>query len=139
MTSHELVTLSAVLFNQAKHYYQFGNYTFARHQFTKVIALTPDAAAAWFQRGLVYMKLGLWQEAIEDFTQALALGARDVFGARGLAYLGLAEDIQDLQGWTLYNQSKADLEAALAQQPEDQVIQALGYVCEQLDAWGEAT
>ncbi|NCC35857.1 MAG: tetratricopeptide repeat protein [Chloroflexia bacterium] len=39
----------------------------------EVLKLTPDAAAAWYQRGLVKRSLAQWEAAVADMEQAVAL------------------------------------------------------------------
>lgn len=47
----------------------------AEADFTDAVELTPNYYLSWQGRGSFYVELGLWQEAADDFRQALALGA----------------------------------------------------------------
>jgi regulator of sirC expression with transglutaminase-like and TPR domain len=38
----------------------------------EVLTLVPDAAAEWYQRGLVYRSLAQWDAALADMEQAVA-------------------------------------------------------------------
>ena len=45
----------------------------AIQDFSRVIALRPSDAAAWFNRGLAHAGLGLDPRAVDDFTRAATL------------------------------------------------------------------
>ncbi|MBI5892319.1 MAG: tetratricopeptide repeat protein, partial [Deltaproteobacteria bacterium] len=56
--------------------------------FNKVIALDPNYAKAYYNRGLAYGKKGQHDRAIEDFNKAIALKSdyANAYSGRGLAY-----------------------------------------------------
>ena len=61
--------------------------------FNKAIALRPDNAQAYYNRGLLYQSQHQHQFAIDDFTTALALTTQktDLYVARALSYLAIGD------------------------------------------------
>ena len=60
----------------------------AAQEFTKAIELDPDYAAAYYNRGFAYGKLGQYQRGIEDFDKAIQLDPdyAENYYSRGLAH-----------------------------------------------------
>lgn len=63
-------------------------YDKAIEAYTKAIALNPNYAKAYNNRGLVYDKKGQYDRAIEDFNRAIALNPNyaEAYNNRGIAY-----------------------------------------------------
>jgi tetratricopeptide (TPR) repeat protein len=56
--------------------------------FSKAIELNPQYAAPYHERGVAYVSLGNYQQAIKDFSKAIELEPQvaKVYYIRGLAY-----------------------------------------------------
>eukprot|EP00747_Dinoflagellata_sp_TGD_P210055 gnl/TRDRNA2_/TRDRNA2_83386_c0_seq1.p1 gnl/TRDRNA2_/TRDRNA2_83386_c0~~gnl/TRDRNA2_/TRDRNA2_83386_c0_seq1.p1 ORF type:complete len:684 (+),score=135.16 gnl/TRDRNA2_/TRDRNA2_83386_c0_seq1:63-2114(+) len=126
-------------------YRDMGDYDKALADFDSVIALEPEKAKHYYNRGVVYHRMTCReQDAIEDLSKALELGSSDagVYCERGLAWRALgnmAQAVNDLtsaigaeskavffahraqclfeQG--LYDRAEMDLSHALALEPRD--------------------
>ena len=88
----------------------------AFNDFNKAIAIRPDNAQAYYNRGLLYQSQRQHQYAIDDFSTAIGLSQNEAepFIARGLSYMAIndfkaaASDLDDavsaepqsLQAWT---------------------------------------
>jgi tetratricopeptide (TPR) repeat protein len=57
-------------------FYRTGMYAEAEREFRRVIELTPDAADARFQLGLIALRQARWQEAVDAFTAAMERAGR---------------------------------------------------------------
>jgi tetratricopeptide (TPR) repeat protein len=101
----EALAQQAVAQRQAERYAQ------ALALLEQALALRPDYASAWLQRGLVRMAQNQDAEAIPDLTQALQLDARlvDAWAGRALAHLVTGRGAE----------AEHDLAAALAIAPDD--------------------
>ncbi|MFC1888549.1 tetratricopeptide repeat protein [Thermodesulfobacteriota bacterium] len=79
--------------------------------YTKVIALDPKNAYAYFYRGLAYGELGNYQQVIKDYDKAIALDPKDswAYYNRGLAYMLMGN----------YQQAIKDYDKAIALDPKD--------------------
>ena len=78
------------------------DYLSAIDLFAKAIAFNPQAAEAYYRRGLAYYNLGQLEQAIEDYDKSLDLDAQqvDVYLNRAIAFLDLGRiqsSIIDLQ------------------------------------------
>jgi tetratricopeptide (TPR) repeat protein len=74
--------------------------------YSKVIELEPGNNGAWYNRGLVYQKLGQWQEALDDFSRILQVAPKD-----GTALRARAEVHAAMGEWA---KAIADYEKAIA-------------------------
>lgn len=68
----------------------------AHQDYTKAIELQPKYYHVWLERGALYVRLGLWHRAAEDYAQAFRLGAPtdgpDWWGVPQLLWLGGKKD-----------------------------------------------
>jgi len=69
--------VDAMRFLAAVYVKQGNNFRDAEALLLRVTRIVPDFAAAWFDLGQVYLKLGKRMEAIEAFTQATVLAPRN--------------------------------------------------------------
>ncbi len=101
----EALAQQAVAHRQAERYPQ------ALALLEQALALRPDYATAWLQRGLVLMAQNHDVQAIPDLTRALQLDARlvDAWAGRALAHLAAGQAAE----------AERDLAAALAIAPDD--------------------
>ena len=72
-------------------YYQLGQYQAALADFSRALALNPDAALVpllLFERGMTYRQLGQHEAALADFSHALVLNPHHdrIFYERALVY-----------------------------------------------------
>jgi tetratricopeptide (TPR) repeat protein len=69
--------------------------------YAQAIALNPQDAEAFNNRGIVYYDLGEREKAINDFEQAIALNPQygEAFYNRGIVYYGLGEDEKAIAGF----------------------------------------
>ena len=65
----------------------------ALNDFNKAIAIRPDSAQGYYNRGLLYQSQPQHQFAIDDFSTAISLAPNQVepLTARGLSYLAVNE------------------------------------------------
>lgn len=95
------------IFQQGKQKYEQRKYKEAIASFDGAIRLKPDFIQALVYRGLAYKKIGKLEEAINDYTQALALSAKDqqmqslIHYNRGLAYSDLRKTQESIDDFTL--------------------------------------
>jgi len=75
----------------AQELYKQGNPALAIEHYKKALEINPYYAESHNNRGIVYSKLGRWQEAIKDFSQAIKIKPdyADAHYNRGNAYLNL--------------------------------------------------
>jgi len=73
--------------NESDWQYQIDNYT-------KCLLIDPDAADAYFYRGIASNELGRYEDAIADFTKAISIDPDDVlaYNNRGLSYSKLGNE-----------------------------------------------
>ena len=98
-------------------YYKLGRFDEALERYNAILALRPKEVDAYYQRGLVKLEQGFYQEAISDFDMAVSLDAQDYglyidiysilkkhgYEEEGMAYLNKAMDNGD-KGMTAYEQ-----------------------------------
>ena len=97
------------------------DYEQAVENLSEVIALEPDNAEAYYQRGLAYGHLENWEQALADFDTAIELAADDprAYSKRALVYLPLGDSAQAI----------ADCNQALKLDPDHaEAYQTLGMV-----------
>lgn len=95
--------------NRAKSLFDQGNYTEASHELSRLIAVEPRNAEAYFLRGNTALTLQSFEQAAADYSQAIRLEASltDAYIYRGYLY-ALSQN---------YAQAMADFEQALQQTP----------------------
>jgi adenylate cyclase len=72
----------------------FNDYDTAREMVDRAVALNPNAALAWGQRGFTYLRAGQPKDAIRSFERAIRLSPFDPwlfarFTGMGIAFIGL--------------------------------------------------
>jgi serine/threonine protein kinase/Tfp pilus assembly protein PilF len=79
-------------FGEALHHH--GNRLEAIRAYTEAIERDPPVAQAHYNRGLVYLDMGAWQSALEDFLKVPPGAYPDdvLYGSRGIALLELGRD-----------------------------------------------
>ena len=84
MNNDEAIRLA----KQGNQHFAAGEFDLAIECYNKAIALDPEDAEAFYNRGLAYDKKGEFDLAIQDFDQAIALNPEDAkaFYNRGVAY-----------------------------------------------------
>ena len=84
ISSHEL---------QGKKYFLEGNLSFSITAFTKALSQDPGSLGARLARGAAYLKLGQFDEALEDLTAVLEGGGdcEKAFFFRGVVYMNKNE------------------------------------------------
>jgi tetratricopeptide (TPR) repeat protein len=82
----------------------------SHNQLTKVIALNPDDANAYFKRGVTYLKLRQYDKALVNFNKAIALNPYDP-----LAYFNRGNIYGIFQQ---YDKALSDVNKAIALQPD---------------------
>jgi tetratricopeptide (TPR) repeat protein len=80
-----------------------------RWHLDRLIAAAPDDARHWAARGDVHAWLGQWQQAVNDYTEAVRRGREDV-------RLGRADAYAELGRW---QEAAADLARVVEQQPDN--------------------
>lgn len=81
----------------------------AEADYTAAVELTPAYYLAWRGRGSLYVRLGLWEEAAEDFREALSLGVEPT-GSEWVGVPALFALVGDQQQ---YEQLRGDLLARM--------------------------
>jgi WD40 repeat protein/Flp pilus assembly protein TadD len=96
-----------------------GNFEEAIATLSEAIALDPEFANAYHNRGEVYYKLDNYEQAIADYTTALELKPNNAvtYQRRGLAYFMLGNSEQDPQIWE--QKALPDYERAIELDPKD--------------------
>ena len=74
--SEQTIQQAATLFEQGVAAADKGDFQQAIHNYTQVIALTPNHAGTYYNRGNAYSELKDYSSAIRDYTQAIALNPR---------------------------------------------------------------
>jgi Flp pilus assembly protein TadD len=89
---------------------KYSDPTQARNYWDKVIAANPRQAEAYNNRGLAFYNLKLYQQAIEDFSQALRLNPHyaEALNNRGNAYYAMDQ----------YEKAEADFNQSLQLKPK---------------------
>jgi len=96
-------------FDRGNDYLAQGQYVLAVEEYTQVIEIDPEQAAAYHNRGLAYSRLGDADRAIADFSKALSIQEdADTYVLRGDAYR-LTDD---------YDRALADFDRALELNPD---------------------
>ena len=90
---------------------RLGQYQLAIEDFNKVIAIKPNYAYAYYNRGIVYAKTGRYQLAIEDYNKAIAIEPDyvDAYNNRGIAYCVFGR----------YRRAVEDFNEAIRLKPDD--------------------
>ena len=78
---------------------------------SNAITVMPDFSAAYYERGLINVRLNMFHEAIRDFTKTVELNPQDVMAMnnRGLAYA---------RGLNKYNEAIRDFTRSIELEPE---------------------
>jgi tetratricopeptide (TPR) repeat protein len=101
-------------FRRADFYTDLKEYSKSVDEYTLGLARTNQTdlmITAYYNRGLMYLKLKLFEKAIADYNKALELGAADsdVYNNRGNAYAELGQ----------YEKALPDFQKALARNPQN--------------------
>lgn len=82
--------------------YDMGNYRGAIRDYTKVIEISPNDAAAYNNRGISKVELRDYNGAIRDYTKAIEISPNDAdaYINRGLAKLVLGDKIGACLDWS---------------------------------------
>lgn len=109
--------------NQGLQYAEQENYQEAIEAFSEVInALKPDLAETYFQRGLIYHRLGDYEQAVADYNKAIESNPELVGAYRKLAHVYY--ELGD------YEQSIANCNRVIELAPDDTeayVMRGIGY------------
>jgi Tfp pilus assembly protein PilF len=86
---------------QGKKLSKEGDYDAAIKQFTQVIMLNPEYAAAYNERGYAYQSKGEYDLAIQNYTQAIVLDEdyKDAYNNRGYVYYKKSEYDRAIQNF----------------------------------------
>lgn len=90
--AEDKIFLAHQKYEEAKRFYEQGDYNSAIVSFTQVIELTPDNAQAHYMRGSSYDKLHEYAQAISNYSKAIQFSPRDrnwYYSCRGTAYFKL--------------------------------------------------
>ena len=98
----------------AQELYKQGNPALAIEHYKKALEINPYYAESHNNRGIVYSKLGRWQEAIKDFSQAIKIKPdyADAHYNRGNAYLNLGRHQDAIESYKQAIRIKPDLAEA---------------------------
>lgn len=119
------------LFDQALRKYREGDYEGAILDYGKAIALNPEDADTYSNRGLAYYKLKEYLKAIEDYDKSIMLDSKnaDFYVKRGIVY----DDLQK------YSRAIEDYDTAIALNPEVAFVYGLrGFAQHNLDNKSQA-
>lgn len=88
---------------------------------TQALNYIPEEGDVWHNRGMAYIHMGMWQEAISDFSQAILRGPdADSYIQRAMVYYHIEK----------YHEARRDLESALQLNPNKvETLLKLGQVC----------
>ena len=91
--SAQTIKQITALFERGKIAYSKGDFQQAIRNLTQVIAIYPNFAEAYNNRGLAYKNLKDYSSAIRDYTQAIALNPNyaEAYVNRGIAYTDLRD------------------------------------------------
>ena len=100
--SEQTLQQAAALFEQGNSATANGNFQQAVHDYTQVIALNPNHAGTYVNRGSAYANLKDYSSAIRDYTQAIALNPNDAmaYDNRGNAYSELKDHSSAIRDYT---------------------------------------
>lgn len=78
----------------------YGNYEEAIRLFTQAVQLDPNNGVIYHNRGMAYIRLERWREAITDFSRAIALSPHpSCYEQRGLAYYQIGDRDSAFNDW----------------------------------------
>lgn len=105
------------MFKRGKELSNRGEYMDAAKEYSRVLELDPENEGAYIGRGLAWTKLGEWERAIGDYSQAILLSG----GGGSVSYLGRGLANAQLGRW---DRAISDISRAI----EEDEGNAIAYV-----------